>query len=283
MYDGAHGSSGAEGCPSKVGAKYQTTSKCFNEKAPGGTAEQLSPPPNDESLEHYVLPEGRFYGQTWLELKGNKIFYKNYGVKGNELTEKEISFPSNGLIYVQGSCTTPFQQEGSDTTEEIEKTRTCGNVYVKGNYEKSLTIASNDSVIVDGETYPTSVSGKLASSGSKATVPSGTEVLGLIADTYVRVYHPCPGTALKDPWIYAGILATTHSFLVDNYNCGSPLGYLNVYGAIGQNYRGIVAQGGGYTKNYEYDERLATDEPPYFLAPLKAGWKVIRMTSPTQG
>jgi hypothetical protein len=41
--------------------------------------------------------------------------------------------------------------------------------------------------------------------------------------------------------------------------------------------------GTGYLKNYNYDERLATDEPPYFLAPLKAGWKIIRETAPTQG
>ena len=30
-------------------------------------------------------------------------------------------------------------------------------------------------------------------------------------------------------------------------------------------------------------ERLATDEPPYFLSPLNAGWKVSRLTAPTEG
>lgn len=96
--------------------------------------------------------------------------------------------------------------------------------------------------------------------------------------------------AMENPWIYAAILATTHSFVVDNFNCGpKALGDLNLYGALAQNYRGIVGTGTsstivtGYNKDYKYDERLAVDEPPYFLSPLNAGWKVARETSPSGG
>ena len=161
-----------------------------------------------------------------------------------------------------------------------------GNVYVHGTYSKSLTIAGENDVIINGELYPTSVEGKLGSE------PSGTAVLGLLASHYVRIYHPCSsGTngvgSLSNPWIYAAILSTAHSFIVDNFNCGKELGKLHVYGAIAQNYRGAVGTGGGgstgYIKDYKYDDRLATDEPPYFLQPLKAGWKVIRQTAPTAG
>ena len=90
---------------------------------------------------------------------------------------------------------------------------------------------------------------------------------------------------MKNPYIYAAILSTSHSFLVDNWKCGEELGKLHVYGAIAQDYRGPVGVvgGSGYLKDYKYDGRLATDEPPYFLAPLKAGWKVIRETAPTAG
>jgi Tfp pilus assembly protein PilX len=94
---------------------------------------------------------------------------------------------------------------------------------------------------------------------------------------------------LEDPWIYTAILATTHSFVVDNFNCGpKALGELHLDGALAQNYRGIVGTGGstintGYLKDYKYDERLAVDEPPYFLSPLNAGWKVARETSPSGG
>ena len=60
------------------------------------------------------------------------------------------------------------------------------------------------------------------------------------------------------------MLAIKHSFIVDNYNCGAPLGTLNVNGAIAQKFRGAVGTGGGgsdtgYLKNYNYDERLQYD------------------------
>ena len=71
-------------------------------------------------------------------------------------------------------------------------------------------------------------------------------------------------TEMNNVWIYAAILSTKHSFLVDNYGCGESLEKLNVYGAIAQKFRGIVGTTGGtgYIKNYNYDERLAVDEPP---------------------
>ena len=111
-----------------------------------------------------------------------------------------------------------------------------------------------------------------------------------MASRFVRIYHPCSGGgnesgSLSNPWIYAALLSTSHSFLVDNYNCGSQLGKLSVYGAIAQKFRGPVGTVGasGYLKNYNYDERLATDEPPYFLAPLDAGWIISRETAPSAG
>lgn len=80
------------------------------------------------------------------------------------------------------------------------------------------------------------------------------------------------------------MLATKHSWLVDNANCGALMGELNLIGALAQNYRGIVYRNGhGWEKHYVYDDRLATDEPPYFLAPLKAGWKVVREVAPNPG
>jgi hypothetical protein len=95
---------------------------------------------------------------------------------------------------------------------------------------------------------------------------------------------------MANPYIYAAILSTAHSFLVDNYACGetgsSGTQTLHVYGAIAQKFRGVVGSGEdehGYLKDYKYDPRLATDEPPHFLAPLKAGWKIIRETSPESG
>jgi hypothetical protein len=261
---------------------YNTTSGTYS-KGP-----DLEAPPSDSSLKFYVEEANEFEGRTKLKLEGsvNKIkVIKNTGA------EETIEWPKNGLIYVanstQTSCNyTTFEQENTDTTATYEKEYGCGSVYVEGSYAKSLTIAGATDVIISGNITQTGT--------TNGKPPTGTSVLGLIATRFVRTYHPCSGnpagfTTPTSPYVYAAILSTSHSFLVDNDGCGSSLGTLTVYGAIGQKFRGIVGtfngsgSASGYVKNYVYDERLATDEPPYFLAPLKAGWRIVRETAPTSG
>jgi Tfp pilus assembly protein PilX len=307
-----------EGCGGGSAPKYNSPTGTYS------VGEELVAPEQDTSLGAYVEPNNSFGGVTQLVLNGttNKITVINKGV------EKTVSWPENGLIYVEGggsACAYNFTGSAADGAAEKEKETNCANVYVHGTYSKSLTIAAENDVIVNGSTYPTSVAGKLG------IEPSGTAVLGLIATHFVRIYHPVGATyaanrgscksgdtynsatkvceyenskdgcnapdlsAAEDTtngwgtqqniWLYAAILSTSHSFAVDNYNCGSELGELNVYGAVAQKFRGIVGTSGstGYIKNYNYDQRLATDEPPYFLAPLKAGWKVARLTAPEKG
>jgi hypothetical protein len=416
--------------------KYNTATKNYIK------GELLPPPTSDASLETYANEEDTFSGVTVLELNG----LSNTITVTNKEEKKTIAWPTNGLIYVKssGACEYEYQTHNSDNREEAKREKACGNVYVSGTFGSSLTIGSADDVIIDGEIYPY---------GNKGGEPTGTATVGLIANNFVRVYHPVGetyevghkvisaheppvsgeicgklvkrsselknnsekvkiplGTAelsvgmevsgkgiaagakiteiksaskeitlskkatetvtaeltfisvsgleynenlneciekspfsswklsespleyhescnspggkeekyagkglceytdnakecdapsltkagdtlhgwgsMENPWIYAGILATTHSFAVDNYNCGeTQLGYLHVYGAIAQNYRGIVGTVGatGYLKDYKYDNRLAVDEPPYFLSPLNAGWKVARQTSITGG
>jgi Tfp pilus assembly protein PilX len=322
-------------CPKSGGPTYYTTTKCYTDKGP-----TLIPPQSDTSLSSYVESQNRFEGVTHLELNGTtNMITATYFNKTGEPVKEEISWPKNGLIYVQAiketGCSYKYESEKSDTSLEAEEEKGCGNVYVKGTYSKSLTVAGENDLIINGSVYPTSVASSLGSE------PTGTAVLGLIASEYVRVYNPVPLTytaigskkencntykigfqtkedkylgshlceytrneeicdsptnmnSAEDPnhvgsqpniWIYAGILSTSHSFLVDNYSCGEELGKLNEYGAIAQDYRGPVGTSGGtgYLKDYKYDGRMATDEPPYFLAPLKAGWRIIRETAPNPG
>jgi len=69
---------------------------------------------------------------------------------------------------------------------------------------------------------------------------------------------------------------------VDNWNCGPPLGALHVEGAIAQKFRGPVGTGSGlsistgYRKDYVYNDRLRYREPPYFMDPVQASWRVAR-------
>jgi len=255
--------------------------------------EELRPPQSDTSLKLYVEPKNEFAGVTHIVLNGSQVNVKYWKMISGKLTEVEENIePANGLIYVTSNpaagCTFKFSENSpyeADSSSEVAKETGCGNVYVSGNYNRSLTIAAENELIVNGPITPTGV--------SAGSTPTGTNTLGLIATYYVRVYHPCTqfggdqsGT-LKNPWIYAAMLSTSHSFIVDNYRCGeqSNMGTLNIDGAIGQKFRGPVGLVGtsGYHKNYNYDERLATDEPPYFLSPLKAGWKVVRVTAASGG
>jgi hypothetical protein len=93
--------------------------------------------------------------------------------------------------------------------------------------------------------------------------------------------------ALKEPVIDAAILSTKHSWIVDNYECGASLGKLTVWGSIAQFWRGPVGTSGnsgtGYIKNYNYDERLAAQQPPNFLSPSSTSWKLSRETAPPTG
>ena len=93
--------------------------------------------------------------------------------------------------------------------------------------------------------------------------------------------------ALKEPVIDAAILSTKHSWIVDNYECGASLGKLTVWGSIAQFWRGPVGTSGGsgtgYIKNYNYDDRLAAQQPPNFLSPSSTSWKLSRETAPPTG
>lgn len=125
---------------------------------------------------------------------------------------------------------------------------------------------------------------------------SGDVLLGLIANEFIRIYHPvtrdpndptkcnnAPGT-MNNVEVDAAILSLNHSFTVDNYYCGAPLGTLTVNGTIGQKFRGPVGRGGGsgkvngYTKDYNYDDRLRFRAPPHFLDPVQAAWRIQRYT-----
>jgi Tfp pilus assembly protein PilX len=100
------------------------------------------------------------------------------------------------------------------------------------------------------------------------------------------------GESIKNPIIDAAILSTKHSWGVDNYSCpdgtGGVLGTITIWGSIAENFRGRVTCCGGanegiYIKNYKYDERLKTIQPPEFLAPSSTEVSLSRVTAPPNG
>jgi type II secretory pathway pseudopilin PulG len=228
-----------------------------------------------------------FTGRTWLKLHDGVMDVTTWPL-GVKTTATDQPLPANGVIYVKnGSCSgtqSPLRQTYNEGAG-------CANVTVYGSYSKSLTIGSEKDIIVGTPVDPLTNTPLLSTAD---LTRSGDVVLGLIADKFVRVSHPvsrqadgsCIGNrlttaavpkAMTDITIDAAILSLNHSFIADNHDCGD-LGTLSVTGAIAQKFRGPVGTTAptGFTKNYEYDDRLKYRSPPFFLNPIDAAWNIMR-------
>ncbi|MGE0505737.1 MAG: hypothetical protein AB7P38_10070 [Solirubrobacterales bacterium] len=251
----------------------------------------IVPPETNSALSTIAEPSYRFSGEVSICLNGATMTVG----KGRSCNEQTLPFPTNGVIYVSSiACSglyTPFLLSYPTVPSE------CGNVNISGTYSKPLTIAAANDVIISGDVTKSSEEG----------------MLGLIANNFIRIFHPvklhpetcgwkvvegsdqwvceedltqtgCYGNAsdaIEDVRIEAALLAIKHSFIVDNYDCGGDLGTLSVKGAIAQKFRGAVGTTGhtGFIKDYEYDDRLKTTEPPSFIQPVKSDWVIGRETT----
>jgi Tfp pilus assembly protein PilX len=181
--------------------------------------------------------------------------------------------PTNGVIYVQNvptgqvaTCSGGQNRLGYPIPADVTNYG-CrdGDVFLSGTLRGRLTIATeNNIVIVANTTYAT-------------TGAASNDMLGLVANQFVQVYHPVnnggqnlhdsrnPTGTFTNPQIHAAMLALGHSFIVQNYDEGAQLGTITVNGVIAQRWRGPVGTSGGtgYLKNYGYDVRLAYASPPY--------------------
>ncbi|MFN8133099.1 MAG: hypothetical protein U0R70_16265 [Solirubrobacteraceae bacterium] len=224
----------------------------------------LTLPPSGTSLKNIADPGYRFTGATDIVL----------GTSSMTVNGTSMALPPKGIIYVaNGTC-----GAGYEPLDPYSAPAGCGDVTVHGTYGANLTIAAEKDVIIDGDLRR-----------------SGDVMLGLIANNFIRVYHPVrnrgannsctndTGT-MNDVTIDAAILSLQHSFTVDNYYCGSALGNLTVNGVIAQKFRGPVGRGNGnsvlngYTKRYNYDDRLRYRSPPNFLDPVQSAWRIVRYT-----
>lgn len=244
----------------------------------------IKPPPSNSALKAVAEQGGKkFSGQVRICLSGNTMAVSH----GATCTTPDADgysgpIPSNGVVYVESiACPTVY----SPFTATYPATSECGNAYIHGEYSGQLTLATENDVIVDGN-----------------LIHSGEGVLGLVANNFVRVYHPyssdetstqvgrgnCGSGGSNGPGsianlqIDAAILAIEHSFIVDHYDCGASLGTLTVNGAIAMKYRGPVgttgSPGRGYLKNYSYDDRLRYMQPPSFIEPAESDWVIGRET-----
>jgi type II secretory pathway pseudopilin PulG len=254
----------------------------------------LTPPSTNSELQAIAEPQFKYKGQIRICLSAQSMTVMTLTATNTCANPESVLYsgtiPANGVVYDQsGSCNgayTPFNVQYAITEPPSE----CGNVYLQGNYTGQLTVAAANDIVITGDVC--------LETCSNEPPMKGEGVLGLVANNFVRIYHPhtqvynsstkkyeCSENAtgtMQNVTIDAAILAIAHSFIVDDYNCGAKLGTLKVNGAIAQKYRGAVGTtgsgGSGYLKSYNYDSRLKYIEPPSFIEPEKTAWVIGRET-----
>ncbi|HEY1737797.1 MAG TPA: prepilin-type N-terminal cleavage/methylation domain-containing protein [Acidimicrobiia bacterium] len=304
-WSGSGGLRYRDGCP--------TSHPVFANPGDPQTAPPLTMPPSDATIKSQTNAGagGCLYtGPTRIKLNSNGTmtvnspFSKNTNNSSCPLSGNTGPLPSDGVIFVQNvpSTTTdpnytngcPYSVNGRShplgmpIANDIT-TYGCrnGDAFVEGTLKGQLTIATDNSVVVTWNiTYASGL--------------NGTDLLGLIANNNVEIYHPVSCTSgttsscnlnanfpgetarnatFQNPQLYAAALSVNHSVRVQNNAIGSPLGTLSVRGAFSQRYRGAVGTNSsgtivsGYAKDYTYDQRLHYESPPHFLDPIASQWQ----------
>lgn len=196
-----------------------------------------------------------------------------------------VALPTNGVIYVQNvptsqtaTCSPSARNPVGYPIANDVTTYGCrnGDVFLSGTLRGRLTIAAENNIVV------------VANTTYSSTGAASNDLLGLIANNFVQVYHPVnsSGTNLSDtrnptatfqnPQIHAAILALAHSFIVQNCEEGAQPGTITVNGVIAQKWRGPVGTSGGtgYLKSYGYDSRLQFASPPFAMDLSQAPFRV---------
>lgn len=272
----------------------------------------LAMPPSNASMKGYTAAGqgGCLYtGPTRIILKSNgqMTVRSPFSKQTNNscVTNGTGSLPSNGVIYVQNVPSTASDANYTNGCPYSVNSRThplglpitndnttygCrnGDVFVEGTLSGQLSIAADNNIDITWNlTYNTGT--------------GGTDLIGLIANNYIEIWHPVSctsgsnsscnlnanfpsetarGTTFSNPTVQAALLAVNHGFRVQNHNLGAPLGTLNITGAIAQRYRGAVGTGSngnvstGFGKNYLYDQRLRYQSPPKYPDPVSAPWNI---------
>jgi hypothetical protein len=247
-------------------------------------APMLAVPTSNNKLKTFAQAGGYvYYGETTIVFKGNVMDTTSYdNVTGLPKVETDVALPPNGVIYVEQNARLGCSGIDGPLEQDYNDPDGCAIATVRGTYAKSMTLGSAADILIDGNIER-----------------SGDPVLGLVATNFVRVKHqtrncvnpptaPSPGNptcfTMTNVKVQAAILTLAHSFIVDNYNSGPKMGTLTVDGAIAQRFRGPVGTFNsstglgvtGYTKDYNYDQRLRYRSPPFFLDPISAAWRIIR-------
>jgi hypothetical protein len=189
-----------------------------------------------------------------------------------------VGYPRAGEQYTVGPSTAVAWRTGTPSggwSPNYDCTR--GTAFVEGNADAQVTVAARDDVVVTNDL-------------TVADGTTGSDIIGLVAGNFVWIYHPVNNggqniSSAVPHTIQAAVLALRHSFILQNWDQGNPLGSLVIRGAMAQEFSGPFATGNGVTvingfpdQSLVYDPRLAYLQPPFFLEPDSSPWTVTTIT-----
>ena len=207
-----------------------------------------------------------------------------------EVTEKSTTLkkvPTTSHIS-QGAEISGTKIKSGTTVSSITNLATKGEIVISNTVEGSGTSSKTEKIKVKGQVSKEMISFIIKTKVKKVVGCKNTEDTCPKSSNAAAGERPAEefGGPLGNPVIDAAILSTKHSWGVDNFSCGGPLGEITIWGSIAENFRGRVTcctSGGDYVKNYKYDERLKTIQPPNFLAPSSTEVTLARVTAPPNG
>lgn len=223
-----------------------STDKKFSNVTVDAKAEVLQLPPNNIELKKYAddgtggwpLITGRaclaFTADggvdVWTGADADWGITQGINCTGTPTFHK-ASLPDGGVIYARNDPNVPcVPRYGKGSATSYTSSASCGDIAVKGTYSGSVTLGAENDIIITGNVTRDANSDAL---------------LGLIANGFVRIYHPlkgdpylprnqedgfgkCGSTLL--PWgagytpvteIQAAVLSMQHTLQLDNLFCGS--------------------------------------------------------------
>ncbi len=152
------------------------TSGCNNNATVNGDLIENAPfinaPPDNSSLLTYAQQDGKVYsGATDIKLNGNTA---TVSVRGRHGADRSTSSTTRSSTSPAAPARRRYSPYFSQSANVYDKTSTCGNVYISGNYSTSVTIAAANDIIIDG---------------SVTTNLTGPAVAGFVANNFIRVMH----------------------------------------------------------------------------------------------
>ncbi|TKJ39733.1 hypothetical protein CEE37_10670 [candidate division LCP-89 bacterium B3_LCP] len=183
----------------------------------------------------------------------------------------EIEFISDGtfdytathLEKIGPNWVTIIDSTGNVTissTNGVIGTGNGGDIRVKGTLDGQATMLADGDIWIDDD---------VLYAQNPLTDPTSDDILGLISQHDIFVTNNAANQ--NNCTIHATLMALDRSFMVEDYNQGSPRGTLEIVGGIVQDKRGSVGTMGwgsgiisGYQKNYIYDYRYMSSAPPFY-------------------